>query len=85
MKLEKGQTVEGEIIRIVEEAMFVDIGTPRKAVISKADMDQLNGKPSVALVVGETVPVYIYYAPQNGGNPLGSVAQTLGIPTFTSR
>jgi small subunit ribosomal protein S1 len=79
MKLEKGQTVEGKITRIVEEAIFVDIGTPREAVIPKVDIDHLNGDRSITLEVGETVPVYIYYAPQNGGNPLGSVTQALGI------
>jgi len=80
MELKKGQTVEGEITRIVEEAVFVEIGASREAVIPKVDVDQLRQSPSVRLEIGETVPVYIYYAPQNGGNPLGSVAHALGIP-----
>jgi ribosomal protein S1 len=85
MKLEKGQIVEGEITRIVEEAVFVDIGTPREAVIPKVDFDQLSRDKSVTLEVGETIPVYIYHVPHNGGNPLGSVAHALGIPLSSSK
>jgi ribosomal protein S1 len=80
MKIKKDQTVEGEITRIVEEAIFVDIGTTHQAVIPKVDIDQLEKDPSIELQVGKTVPVHIYYAPQNGGNPLGSIAHALGIP-----
>jgi small subunit ribosomal protein S1 len=84
MKLEKGQTVEGKITRIVKEAMFVDIGAAREAAIPKVDLDQLNDDQSINLAVGETVLVYIYHAPKNGGNPLGSVAHALGIPFYSS-
>jgi small subunit ribosomal protein S1 len=84
MKLEKEQTVEGKITRIVEEALFVDVGAQREAVIPKVDMDQLKGNPAVRLAIGETIPVYIYYAPKNGENPLGSVAHALGIPFRTA-
>lgn len=84
MKLRKDQTVEGEITRVVEEAVFVDVGAAHDVVIPKVDIDQVKGNPAVTLEVGEIVPVYIYYAPENGGNPLGSVAHALGIPYLPS-
>jgi small subunit ribosomal protein S1 len=85
MRLKKGQTIEGEITRIVKEAVFVDVGMSREVVIPKVDIDQLNGDIQVTLEVGETIPVYIYHVPQTGGNPLGSVAHTLGIPYRASK
>jgi ribosomal protein S1 len=80
VRIIKDQIIEGESARIVEEAIFVDIGTTRKAVIPKVDIDQLKGDPSIDLDIGKMVPVYIYHAPQNGGNPLGSIAHAIGIP-----
>jgi ribosomal protein S1 len=74
MKVRKDQTIEGEITRIVEEAVFVNIGAEREVVIPKKDIDQLRGDSSVDLKIGKTVSVHIYFAPQNGGNPLGTIA-----------
>lgn len=79
MKIEQEQTLEGEITQIVEEAVFVDVGAAHDVVIPKVDIDKVKGNPSVNLAVGKTVPVYIYHTPQNGGNPLGSMAHALGI------
>jgi small subunit ribosomal protein S1 len=85
MKIEKGQIVQGEITRVVREAVFVDIGTLREAVVPKMDVDKLDGDRSVTLEVGEIVAVYIYYVPQNGGNPLGSITRALGIPNKSTQ
>jgi small subunit ribosomal protein S1 len=85
MKVRKDQTIEGEITKIVDEAVFVDIGAEREAVIPKKDIDQLKNDPSVDLKIGKTVSVYIYYAPQNGGNPLGSISHAIGIPYHPSK
>jgi len=32
----------------------------------------------VTIQEGESVPVYIYHIPKNGGSPLGSIAQAIG-------
>ncbi|MFN2235651.1 MAG: S1 RNA-binding domain-containing protein [Anaerolineales bacterium] len=77
MKLNKNQTIDGEITRIVEEASFVNVGVGRDVVIPKIDLDQVKGDPSINLEVGKTVPVYIYHVPRNGGNPLGSIARAI--------
>jgi ribosomal protein S1 len=77
VKLNKNQTLDGEITRIVEEASFVTVGVGRDVVIPKIDLDQVKGDPSINLEVGKTVPVYIYHVPRNGGNPLGSIARAI--------
>jgi ribosomal protein S1 len=78
MSIKKGQTVEGEIKRVVDEAAFVDIGAGRDAVVSRKDIDQLKGNQIVHIKEGETVPVYIYHMPAKGGNPLGSISKAVG-------
>jgi small subunit ribosomal protein S1 len=75
MELKKGQIIEGDISRIVEEAVFVDIGADRKVVISRKDIDRLDSSQMDMIQEGNTVSVYIYHVPHNGGNPLGSIAK----------
>jgi ribosomal protein S1 len=84
MKVRKDQTIMGEITRIVEEGVFVDVGAARKVVIPKVEVDQVKWDPSIDLEVGEKVPVNIYHMPQNGGNPLGSIAGAIKTPVTHS-
>jgi small subunit ribosomal protein S1 len=77
MEIKQGQTIEGQIERLVDEAAFVNIGAGRLAVISRKDIDQVEKNSQVDIEVGETVPVYIYHMPERGGNPLGSIAKAI--------
>ena len=77
MNIKKGQIVEGEITRIVEEGVFVDVGTLRRAVIPRKDIDKLDQTQLENIKEGENVEVYITHSPKNGGNPLASISKVL--------
>ena len=77
MDLKKGQILEGEITRIVEEAVFVDIGAQHEAVIPRKDIDRLDRDQLANIQEGESIKVYLYHLPQKGGNPLVSMAKAL--------
>ena len=77
MDIKQGQTIEGQIKRLVDEAAFVDVGAGRPVVISRKDIEQVEDEPQVDIEVGETVPVYIYHMPERGGDPLGSIAKAI--------
>jgi small subunit ribosomal protein S1 len=68
------QILEGEVVRVVEEAAFVDIGTEQDAVISRKDLDQLDRTQMEKIRQGDTIEVRIKHLPKNGGNPLVSAA-----------
>jgi small subunit ribosomal protein S1 len=73
MNLKEGQILEGEIIRVVEEAAFVDIGTAQEAVISRKNLDRLSKSQLDEIEAGESTEVQIEHLPENGGNPLVSI------------
>lgn len=77
MTIKEGQIVEGDVTRIVEEGAFVDIGSLRKAVIPRADLDKLDHTQLQRIQEGETVEVYVTHVPQNGANPLVSIAHVM--------
>lgn len=77
MEIKEGQLIEGVITRLMNEGVFVDIGAERAAVISRKDIDKLDNEKRAKIQEGETIQVYVYYFPQNGGNPLVSVTKAL--------
>ena len=77
MKIKEGQIVEGEITRVVDEGAFVDIGTKRRAVISRKDIQKLDPNQLEKIAKGEHIEVYVTHAPKNGVNPLLSVSKAL--------
>jgi small subunit ribosomal protein S1 len=79
MDLKKGQILEGEITRIVDEAVFVDIGARLDAVIPRKDIDRLDRNQLEDIREGETVKVFVYHVPPQGGNPLVSAARALNL------
>jgi small subunit ribosomal protein S1 len=78
MNVEKGQVIEGEITRVVEEAAFVDIGTAYDAVIPRKDLNQLDLDQMEKVQEGETIEVRVRHLPANGGNPLVSASHLEG-------
>jgi small subunit ribosomal protein S1 len=77
MDLKKGQILEGEITRIVDEAVFVDIGERLDAVVPRKDIDRLDQNQLDEIQEGETIKVYVYHVPPTEGNPLVSVTKAL--------
>lgn len=77
MKLNKGQILEGEITRVVDEAAFVDIGTTNEAVIPRKDLNLLNPDQLGNIRAGVSIKVRIDHLPRYGGNPFVSVVKPL--------
>ena len=77
MKIEEGQIVGGEITRVVDEGVFVDIGTQRRAVISRKDIQKLDPSQLEKITKGEHIEVYITHLPKNSVNPLVSISKAL--------
>lgn len=72
--INEGQILEGEISRVVEEAAFVDIGTPRDGFIPKKELDQLNTEQRRMVREGAEIRVSVVHVPDDGGNPVLTIA-----------
>jgi small subunit ribosomal protein S1 len=60
---QQGEFLEGTIIRIDEDAIFVNVGAKRDAIIPHTDLDQLEEEQLTNLSTGDTVPVYVLRTP----------------------
>jgi small subunit ribosomal protein S1 len=60
---QQGQFLEGTIIRIDEDAIFVNVGAKRDAIIPHTDLDQLEEEQLADLAAGDTIPVYVLRTP----------------------
>jgi small subunit ribosomal protein S1 len=60
---QQGQFLEGTIIRIDEDAIFVNVGAKRDAIIPHTDLDQLEEEQLADLSTGDTIPVYVLRTP----------------------
>ncbi len=60
---EQGEFLEGTIIRIDKDAIFVNVGAKRDAIIPHTDLDQLEEEQIADLSAGDTVPVYVLRTP----------------------
>lgn len=61
--LHRGQLVEGEILKIEENVMFVDVGAKRTAVIPPDDLEQVDEAVLKEISVGDKVLLYILRTP----------------------
>lgn len=71
----KGEVRIGEIVRITDEAVFVDIGLERPAVVPKKDLADLDAERLESLAAGVLAPVFIDYVPADEGEVLVSLAR----------
>ena len=55
----RGQIVQGEVIRVYEDMILVDIGAKRDAVIPRSDLSNLEAKYLEGISGGDKVPVYV--------------------------
>ena len=60
---QQGEFLEGTIIRIDEDAIFVNVGAKRDAIIPHTDLDQLEEDQRAELSTGDTIPVYVLRTP----------------------
>lgn len=55
----RGQIVQGEVIRIYEDMILVDIGAKRDAVVPRSDMSNLSDEYLNNISQGDKIPVYV--------------------------
>lgn len=73
--IEVGQTVEGRITRIEDEAIFIDVGGDRDAFVPRKDFEQLGAGELEALSVGASTDVYIRHVPRKSGDVIASLTR----------
>ncbi len=73
----RGQLLEGEVISIDEDAILVDVGLKRDAVVSSREIDQLTPEYLENLKVGNQVVVYVLRSPMGDEDLI--VSLTKGI------
>lgn len=55
----RGQIVEGEVIRIYDDMILVDIGAKRDAVVPRNDLSNLSNEYLENIATGDRIPVYV--------------------------
>lgn len=66
---QRGDILHGEILRIETDALYVDVGAKRDAVVPYEEVEQLHETTLDSLSVGDEVPVYVTRTPI-GNEPL---------------
>jgi small subunit ribosomal protein S1 len=65
----RGDIIQGEILRMDEDVVFIDIGSKRDAMVPHQEIQQLDAAFLQTLSTGDTVPVYVTRTPV-GSEPL---------------
>jgi small subunit ribosomal protein S1 len=60
----QGQLLEGRILRIEEDAILVDVGLKRDAIIPNRDLNNVDNEILNQLSTGDEVTVYVVHTPQ---------------------
>jgi len=74
-KLIPGETRQGTIIKITNETIFVDAGTPQDVVVPQKDFITLDDEYLDSLAPGDQINVYIKHIPEGGANPIASMSK----------
>ena len=60
---QRGDIIQGEILRIDDDVVFIDIGSKRDAMVPYREVEQLDDAFLETLSTGDTVPVYVTRTP----------------------
>ena len=71
----RGQILEGEILRINEDALIIGIGQKRDAIVPSKDLNRLDREVLESLSVGDRVTVSVIYIPGGDKDLLVSLSQ----------
>lgn len=72
-KLEEGTVVQGTIVDIVDDEIFVDLGYKADGIVPVSEFSYVDEKPSNKYKVGDTIETYILKMNNGKGNVLLSV------------
>jgi small subunit ribosomal protein S1 len=72
---ERGSVMQGTILRIDEDAIIVDVGLKRDAVVPQRDLSSLDRESLKGLNVGDKVTVYVTNTPEGDQDLLVSLAR----------
>lgn len=75
----RGEYLEGEIIKIGEDAIFVDVGAKRDAIVPYDELGELGETFIDSLSRGDAVPVYVLNTPRGDHELLVSLEKGLAL------
>ena len=73
----RGQLMEGSILQIEGDAIFVDVGAKRDAVVPRNEVEKIGTEKFKTLKPGCRLPVYVLRAPRGAGDLLVSIERGL--------
>jgi small subunit ribosomal protein S1 len=73
----RGQFMQGRILQIEEDAILMDVGAKRDAVIPRWEIDKLDSEQLENLKPGDQLPVYVLKTPIGDENLLVSIKRGL--------
>lgn len=72
---ERGETIEGVLVRIDPTEIVVDIGCKSEGIVTSRDLERLDPKFRKSLCVGDKVLVYVLRPEDSDGNTLLSLSR----------
>lgn len=72
---ERGSVMQGTVLRIDDDAIIVDVGLKRDAVVPQRDLSSLDRETLSKIKVGDTVTVYVTNTPEGDQDLLVSLAR----------
>lgn len=75
----RGQLLEGMILKIEEDAILMDVGSKRDAVVPRREVDKLDPEQYENLKVGDQLPVYVLKTPVGDEQLLVSINRGLEL------
>ncbi len=73
----RGDIIRGEILRIDQDVVFIDIGSKRDAMVPHQEIAQMDEAFLQTLSTGDTVPVYVTRTPEGSEQLLVSLERGL--------
>lgn len=80
---QRGQILQGEIIRIEDDAVFMNVGAKRDAIVPHTDLDRLDEELIQSLKTGNEIPVYVLRTPVGDEELLVSINKGLEQKDWT--
>jgi small subunit ribosomal protein S1 len=74
---QRGRIIRGTIIRVEDDAIFLDVGAKRDAIVPRNDLDRLDKEMVDGLERGMELPVYVLTSPEGDEDLLVSINKGL--------